>query len=237
MAWDDRIFLYCERGHDPAFWAEPVNAITNAAFIIAAVFATRELLSRPEGSAGFVERALVALVYVIGTGSFLFHTFATRWASYADWVPIAIFMLAYLAYVLRCYLRLGWVLVGLAVGAFYGALHYAGGIECAPAFLPLTAREGARCLNGTIAYVPAILTLLAVTAVLAALGHPARRYLAAAAAVFLLSMTFRTLDLEICDLTRAMGHPVGTHFLWHVLNATTLYLLLLAAIRHGRQMP
>ena len=44
MDWDARIFRYCERGGDAAFWAEPVNAATNAAFIIAALLALRELL-------------------------------------------------------------------------------------------------------------------------------------------------------------------------------------------------
>ncbi len=27
--------------------------------------------------------------------------------------------------------------------------------------------------------------------------------------------------------------PVGTHFIWHMLNAVLLYLLLRAAIHHG----
>ena len=28
----DKIFAYCERGLNPGFWAEPLNAISNAAF-------------------------------------------------------------------------------------------------------------------------------------------------------------------------------------------------------------
>ncbi len=31
--------MYRERSGDPAFWAEPMNALTNASFIIAAAFA------------------------------------------------------------------------------------------------------------------------------------------------------------------------------------------------------
>jgi hypothetical protein len=29
------------------------------------------------------------------------------------------------------------------------------------------------------------------------------------------------------------GHRLGTHFMWHILNAVTLYLLLMGAIRFG----
>jgi hypothetical protein len=235
MVWSERIYVYCERGQDPVFWAEPLNAVTNGAFIIAALLATWELFRQRKGSACLAEAGLVALVYVIGTGSFLFHTFATRWASFADWSPIAVFMLSYLAYVLRRNMGLPWVFVVPLVAAFYGALSWAGGIECRPALLPVTAEAGAHCLNGTAAYVPAFLTLVLLCVILAFRRHPSWRYFAAAAGVFLASMTFRTLDLELCDLARAFGRPIGTHFLWHILNAATLYLLLVAAIRHGRR--
>jgi hypothetical protein len=38
MAWSTPIDLYCERA-DPSFWAEPVNALSNCAFLIAAAAA------------------------------------------------------------------------------------------------------------------------------------------------------------------------------------------------------
>ena len=38
--WSESIDLYCERT-DPSFWAEPVNALTNIAFLIAAYAAYR----------------------------------------------------------------------------------------------------------------------------------------------------------------------------------------------------
>lgn len=234
MAWREQIFIYCERGQDPAFWAEPLNAVTNGAFIIASVLAARELLRQPEGRGRAAESLLVALVLVIGTGSFLFHTYATRWAQLADTAPIALFMLAYLAYVLRRFIGLNWAFVALGLMLFYLSLRYAGQIDCRPALLPVTAASGARCLNGSLGYVPALLTLAFMSAVLAALRHPAWRYLSSASAVFLVSLTFRTVDVELCDLGRLAGRAVGTHFAWHVLNAITLYILLIAALRHGR---
>jgi hypothetical protein len=69
--------------------------------------------------------------------------------------------------------------------------------------------------------------------VLAWQRHAAARYLLVAAAVFLASMTFRTIDVEVCAATRFGGRALGTHFLWHTLNGVLLYVLLLGAIRLG----
>ncbi|NJN40478.1 MAG: hypothetical protein HC807_06085 [Gammaproteobacteria bacterium] len=35
-----------------------------------------------------------------------------------------------------------------------------------------------------------------------------------------MSLTFRTLDRDLCAAI-----PLGTHFLWHLLNAVVLYRL------------
>lgn len=231
----EKIFLYCERGQDPSFWAEPINALTNAAFIIAAMVATRDYLAAPPERRTGAAAALVALTYVIGIGSFLFHTYATRWASLADQIPISVFMLTYFGYLLRRYLGLNWFFVVIGLALFFLTIRYAATIECRQAgLLPITARSGARCLNGTIAYVPAFIALAVSSLGLALIRHPAWRLLGIASVVFLISMTFRTVDLELCELARVGGHLLGTHFLWHVLNALTLYLLLRASILHGR---
>ena len=193
------------------------------------------LVRRPSGQRGVPEALLVALMFAMGIGSFLFHTYATVWASYADTGPIGVFMLSYLVYALRRLLGLGWVLVGLGLAAFVAALKFAGGVQCQLALVSETAASRGPCLNGTAGYVPAFLAMVAITAALAMARHPAWRYLAGASAIFLVSMTFRTLDGELCDQTRLYGYPLGTHFLWHLLNATTLFILAMAAIRHGRR--
>lgn len=234
MSLTEQIFIYCERGQDPAFWAEPLNALTNGAFIIAAAVATRDYLAAPVGRRTLPAALLIALTYTIGVGSFLFHTYATRWAALADTIPIALFMLAYFAFLLRRFLGLPWIVVLAGVAAFYGAIWYAGTIQCRyDTLLPITSRTGARCLNGSISYGPAVLALIGAAILLALLRHPAWRLVGAAGLVFLASMTFRTLDLELCNSIRAGGMVIGTHFLWHVLNAVTLFLLLRAAIRYG----
>jgi hypothetical protein len=232
MDWS-KIYAYCERGGDPAFWAEPLNAVSNGAFIIAGLVAALLLARAQRTDRALFEWCLVVLVLIIGVGSFLFHTYATRWAVLADTIPISLFMLAYLGYALRRIVGLSWLGVALALALFYVAIHYAQTIPCSNELLPVTRAAGKRCFNGTLGYTPAFAALLLVGAVLVWHRHPAARYLLVAAVVFLASMTFRTLDVEVCALTRVGARALGTHFVWHVLNAVVLYVLLLAAIRFG----
>ena len=234
MSLHDKLFHYCERASDPAFWAEPINAITNGAFLIAAVLAARAYFRLPAQERGVVEAILIVLVATMGVGSFLFHTFGTRWAAIADTVPIGIFMIVYLAYALRRYLGVPWLLTVVCLGGFVWTLTIAENMTCAPSFLPITNETRGSCLNGTIGYVPAFIALVLMSAVLALKRHPVWTYFVAATVTFALSMTFRTLDFEVCDVVQVAGHHVGTHFLWHLLNATLLYILLMGAIRHGR---
>jgi hypothetical protein len=65
--------------------------------------------------------------------------------------------------------------------------------------------------------------------------HPAAPLVFAAAATFLVSLTFRSLDQRICADWVILGHRMGTHFLWHLLNSLTLFLLLTASIKYGQR--
>jgi hypothetical protein len=49
--------------------------------------------------------------------------------------------------------------------------------------------------------------------------------------VLVVSITARTIDMAVCA-----AFPLGTHFLWHLLNALTLYILIIAMMRAGRQI-
>lgn len=81
--------LYCERT-GPEFWSEPVNALSNVAFIVAAALIGRH--ARARGEVAPDAWLLAALVALVGAGSFLFHTLATVWAGWLD----VIFILAFI---------------------------------------------------------------------------------------------------------------------------------------------
>lgn len=224
LDWNAPVYIYCERGSDPAFWAEPFNAVSNLAFIIAASLGLRDLLRQPAASRYLEQPLLVGGVFTIGIGSFLFHTHANRWSELADVIPIGIVMLGLLAVMLARFLRLSLPLRLLAIVAFAGATSYAMRLQCG----------GAPCLNGSIGYVPALIGLTFIGAMLSWRSHPAAPRVLAAAGVFLVSLTLRTFDRTWCDAIGIDGHAIGTHFLWHTLNGVLLYLLLTAAIRHSR---
>jgi hypothetical protein len=236
-----KIFAYCERGLDPAFWGEPLNALSNLGFILAGALALRELAARPAGEGRAFRYALVVLVFVIGIGSFLFHTYAEPWAATADVGPIGVFMLAYFAYALYRYVGLPAWLVPVALAGFAWAISQAMQLQCwrgqVGFSLPVPAFENTACLNGSLGYLPALAAMLLIGGLLAARRHPTAPYVLAASMVFMVSLTFRTMDRLWCQDVAIAGRAIGTHFLWHLLNSATLYLLLLAAIRHGAHGP
>src|SRR5258708_14203748 len=127
MDWSAPIDLYCERT-DASFWAEPANALTNAAFLIAAAAAFWLWRSQSEShrSRDWPALALIVVVVAVGIGSFVFHTLATRGAVLADVIPIAVFIYGYLLLALRRFL-------GLAAGvALAFEVPYAAGARPLP---------------------------------------------------------------------------------------------------------
>lgn len=224
--WFAPIRAYCERT-DASFWAEPLNAVSNAAFLVAAVAAFRLAGSGPHRDPAAM--ALAVLVGIVGIGSALFHTLAVRWSLLADVVPIALFIYSYFLLAMRRLLGLGLGPAILATLAFAG---FHAGLE--PALDAATGRSMDTLANGSIAYVPAVLALLGVaTGLLRPQGcglRPRRRRaglsLLAITGLFALSLMLRTLDAGLCP-----SLPTGTHFLWHLLNAAVLYGLIATAWR------
>lgn len=214
--------IYCER-LGPGLWAEPLNALTNLAFVAAALLLRRRLADARPADAGESTHLslLVVLIFCIGLGSALFHTTARVWSAYADMLFIALFIYAYFAHFLRRVLGFGWggSIVGLALFWLFAA-----GLE-----RQLRAALAAEWLNGSEGYVAPLLAL-------AAIGGYLRREPAgggttlAASGVLCLSLFLRTIDARLCD-----SFPLGTHFLWHLLNALTLYLVVAAAIARAHR--
>jgi hypothetical protein len=208
MDWSRPVDLYCERT-DPSFWAEPVNAISNVAFLIAAAAAYMQW--RRAGGRDVPVLLLIVLTAVIGVGSFIFHTVATSGAVLFDTIPIAVFIYGYLFFALRRFLGFS-AMAALALLIVFAALS-----SLEAAYVPQDA------LNGSHAYLPALAATVAVG--LAAMRRPAGPFILGAAVTLAVSLTFRSIDQAVCTV-----FPLGTHFLWHCLNGLVLYLLLRAAL-------
>ncbi|MEG4961357.1 MULTISPECIES: hypothetical protein [unclassified Microcoleus] len=160
---------------------------------------------------------MITLATCIGIGSALFHTFATQWARLLDVIPIMLFQLAFL-----------WLYSRQVVRMKYG---YAGGLLVGFLFASNFSNKFTNVLNGSLSYAPAFLVLLGL-----GLYHYQQQkrepfILLAASGVFLLALSFRTLDREICPY-----FSTGTHFIWHLCNGILLYLSARALILNRPMM-
>jgi len=209
---------YCER-LSTLPWAEPLNALSNLAFLYAALLAWR-MARRCHGAQARADaRLLAVLLALVGCASLSFHTFASPTTGILDVAFIGVFNLVYLCLFVRRVLGLSKAATA-AAGAGFLALDQLRG-----ALLP------ARLLFGSTLYLPPLLVLGLL--ILASRGRApaASRRMAGAAAVFLVSLTARTLDRPLCSLW-----PWGLHFLWHLLNAWVL-LQLIRALLEARGEP
>ncbi|MBB4967538.1 hypothetical protein [Saccharothrix violaceirubra] len=206
----DHVDAYCER-LGIGLLAEPWNAVSNAAFLVAAVLLWLRYRPRPRSL-----RALPVLLALVGLASLSFHTFANTITNAADVGFIAVFVLWYLVCFAHWYLGFGWAKSWLVVPAF---------AVLAAVTLPLANLIP----GGSGGYLAPLLALITI-AVVAAVRRQPWTDLAAAAVVFVVSLTVRTLDQPLCA-----DWPSGTHYGWHTLNAVVLFLVSRAAIRHARE--
>lgn len=212
MTWLAPVNAYCER-LSPDYWAEPVNALTNAAFLIAAVLMAHRL----RGHRLPIAWVLTGVLGVIGIGSFVFHTHANRLTGLADVLPILTFILIYIFAATRDFLGARPWVAGLAVAAFF---------PWSEALMPLLALIPG--IGSSAGYGPVPLLILLYALLLRRRAPATARSLAIGAGILTLSLIFRTLDQPLCDQVL-----IGTHFLWHILNAVMLGWMIEVYRRHN----
>jgi hypothetical protein len=233
LSWSTSVHDYCERT-GPGLWGEPANVLSSVAFLLAAVMALRRW--QRAGGDDIAGLGLIVVVAAVGLGSSAFHALATLGAAALDVGPIAMFICTYLLLALHRFLRLS---ASVAVSLLL-------------AFVVLSTFTQRLVptdfLNGSIGYVPA-LSVMCLVAALAMLRvrfartedavapsgtetagerERARRIaglLLGTSAVFATSLVFRSIDFAACGIV-----PIGTHFVWHLLNAWVLYRLVCGAI-------
>jgi hypothetical protein len=207
MDWTRAVDAYCER-MGPEFWAEPVNAVTNAAFVIAAAV----MWPRVRG----IGRLLCIILAAIGVGSFLFHTYAQPWAGLADVLPILLYILVYV----------------FAANRDFWGLGTAPALGLTALFIPYAAATGwvfaqVPGLGSSAGYAPVPLLILIYAVLLRRRAPETARGLAIGAGILIVSLTARTVDAPLCDAI-----PLGTHFLWHILNGVMLGWMIEVWRRH-----
>jgi hypothetical protein len=236
MTFGEHVFLYCERGTNPDLFAEPINALSNGAFLLAGLVGLQLALWRPREERTADHILLPVLVLFIGIGSLSFHLYADQGTALADVVPIAVYMLVYLGFALNRLLGVPPGVTVLLVIGFTAIMALATQVQCsdgAIGFLWAPAQGAKPCLNGSVFYLPALAAMIVIGLLLHERGHKAAPWILWAAAIFAISVTLRSLDLALCDEVMIDRRKVGTHFAWHVLNALALFLLLRASLEAG----
>ena len=206
----DYLDHYCER-IAPGLWGEPFNLLSNLAFFIAAVVVWRIYLKQYNNITDHFWdiKLLIALFFAIGIGSGLWHIFATSWSLKADTIPILLFINLYL---LSCLFRVFSlsVIAGISIFVAYHIVN-----------ISIQSTLPAEFLNGSIFYLPTWFFLLGITFFIWQLKLAGHQYYINALIIFSVALVFRTVDQSICGTI-----ATGTHFIWHLLNSITLYLLM-----------
>ena len=193
---------YCER-IGPGLLAEPLNAVSNVSFLLAALAAW--VLAERTGTLSARVRVLIALAASVGIGSILWHTYPTMLTLILDSVPILIFIIWFI-----------WLYTRNVIG-----MRPLFAVTCDAAFVLGTFFfiQFADVLHGAFVYTPGLIVTLMLGVFHARERTVARFTLLAAAGVYLAALFFRTIDNEICPVL-----PIGTHFLWHLLIGLVTYL-------------
>lgn len=210
MDWNQSIDIYCER-RGPEFWAEPINAICNISFIIAALLAmwlyNKRLPEERKKDTHIL--ILIILAFIVGVGSFIFHTFATLWAMYVDVIPIYTFALYY-------------TIIGMwKIVKFNRLQTIISLILIASSFVMLAIFVPSDAFNGSFMYFPFVFMLAAFGIYLQYKKSPAAKHFFCATGVLIIALLFRTIDIVACPYV-----PFGTHFLWHLISGLMFYILL-----------
>jgi len=198
--------FYCERTNEQIF-NEPVNAISNIFFIIVSLSLIKILRKNQSNKIYYIQPILI---FFIGIGSFLFHLNPNIITLYPDVIPIFLFSLSFIFFFNRDVININYLNNALLFLLFFFL------------FLLITPKLNYEILNGSEFYFANYFFLTMYTIWLYLKKSDFFQLLLLGFIFFNLSILLRSLDNHICEY-----FSIGTHFLWHFLNAYLLKILTL----------
>lgn len=205
----------CER-HGESMWSEPLNVLSSFAFIYVAI-AIYRYYRREEDIQNkriWDIQGLTFLCFIIGVNSTVFHAFPTPTTELLDTLSIVMFIIIYFWSVLFRIGRCNLFQATICFVAFLGFSH-------------ILVHQFPRALNDSIGYLSSMIALIMIAVHLHLKARPSSQHFMLAAIVGVCSLFCRAIDHEICPML-----PIGSHFVWHTLNATLLYILLKQLVRN-----
>lgn len=205
----------CER-HTLGWMAEPLNVLSSFAFMAVAISIYRYYRREEDvrGKWAWDIIALMAITFIIGVNSVIFHAYPTPTTELMDTLAIVFFIMIYFWSVLFRIGRCNFFQATVCFIAFLGFSH-------------ILVHQFPKALNDSIGYLSSMIALIMIAVHLHLKARPSSQHFMLAAIVGVCSLFCRAIDKEVCSML-----PVGTHFLWHMLNATLLFILLKQIIRN-----
>lgn len=216
---------YCER-INTEIWNEPFNIFTNVAFL----FVGYLLYQKAKSSSSKNQKPhpdiwiLISCIFIIGIGSAIWHILAQYWALWFDRTPILAFISLF---IISCLVRI--FELSLLKAIIFFLLFQVINTLVLTALPPDT-------LNGSLFYLPTGVLLFTITLILWLQNQPiVKYYFLAGSITFVIAIVFRTIDLSVCN-----SFSIGTHFVWHILIAITIFMLmsgLIDSIKQNEKAP
>lgn len=209
------IYGLCERGHS-GLWQEPLNVFSNLLFMYVAYKIYAYYSKHPDinGKRVWDIHAMTFLVFAIGAFSSIFHMYPTIHTELMDIVPIVLFINLFFFSVLFRIGKCNIFQAFICYVAFLGFTHML--VSMFP-----------RGLNDSIGYLSSMGSLIMIAIYLHLKARPSSQHFLVAALIGVCSLFFRSVDNAVCE-----QFPMGTHFLWHTLNAILIYIVMKQIIRN-----
>ena len=198
--------FYCERTNNQIF-NEPINAVSNIFFIIVSISLFKILRKNQSDKIYYIQPILI---FFIGIGSFLFHLKPNLITLYSDIIPIFLFSLSFIFLFNRNVIKISNLNSALLFILFLTLLLF------------ITPKLKYEILNGSEFYFANYFFLAMYTIWLYFKKSDFFQLLFLGFIFFNLSILLRSIDNYICNYL-----SIGTHFLWHFLNAYLLKILTL----------
>ncbi|MAH88948.1 MAG: hypothetical protein CMJ06_02745 [Pelagibacterales bacterium] len=193
-------FFYCER-NNLELLAEPLNLFTNILFLFFSILLYFDKTVK--------NKIFAFILFGIGIGSMLYHSFATRFTALVDILFIILFIFYYLVILYnKLYIKKNYTyilsLIFISSCYVFGYFFYES------------------ILGSSAFYFPILLHLI----LLLFYFIYTKKYFYFKKFIFIpiifsISLYVRTVDLKYC-----ITFSIGTHFFWHILNSIVLYLLI-----------
>ena len=211
--------IYCETmsATSTAFPVEPLNTISNGVIVLFGLLSLYMTIKRAPRSIDLY--VLSALLILTGIGSGIWHGFRDRDALFWE-VQSGLFFLFALAFF---WARRLWSYIGATI---FLALFIAG--------FSFSRQLWDQTIFGFpmqrwVALAPLlIIASIALTTQTYMFSKRAAFYSSASLGLALTALTFRTIDLSVCEM-----FPTGTHFLWHSFLSAGGFMSVLSLITLG----